>query len=475
MMPHEPHPLTLLVNPDWRRLPAPGRFRTEAPYFPLELMYIEGGLKQRSLPCVMADMWAGTLPPEVLEAMLPQAAFIVITTAPTYIFWRDGIGDVAFPIAEIARLRRLAPQAKIIAVGPQGTALPHSLAEAELDYLICGEPDLVVPELIAGLVRGDTDMEQLPGVCPRRDGRLEVHPVPAVVEDLNQLPLLEFDSILPGVYAQPAYEAGRGCPYSCSFCFRTGFRERLRIKRPERIRIELERLSQAGYKFLALIDEIFGTNPRWLEEFCKIIAPLGFGWGIQTRSECLTPERIGQLVQAGCISIEFGLESADPEVSRAIGKKTDYDQLAENVRAACELGIRQVRLFCIFGSPGETADSIRKTEDYLLQFAELPAVQADVFPMLPLPGTGVWKAAVANGYPLNGWADVGRFEGVIENAFKQPAQVRQACARFGRKWEYARLRRPLSRTLGGRIILGRMWLTIRFPALMGLRKRLTRK
>lgn len=469
-------PLTLLVNPDWRRLPSPGRFRTHVPYFPLELMYIEGGLRQRGLPCAMADQWGGTVSDETFQELAARAAFIVVTTAPTYIFWRDGVCDVEFPKAEIARLRSLAPTARIIVIGPQGTALPESMADAALDYLIRGEPDLVVPELIAGLVQGNPEAEQLPGVCHKRgEGTLNLHPLAAVVEDLNDLPLLEFDSIASGQYGLPSYEASRGCPYRCSFCFRTGFRELLRVKRPDRIRIELERCRAGGHDFLALIDEIFGANAQWLEEFCEVITPLKFLFGIQTRTECLTPERIEKLIKAGCISIEFGLESADPEVSAAAGKRTDYEHLAANVRAACDLGIHQVRLFCIFGLPKESEASMRRTAEYLFQFAELPAVQADVYPLMPLPETGVWNLALKQRYPLRDWADARRFEGIVENDFKDPRQIERACARFNRQWEYLRLRRGLSRTWAGRIILFRMWMTIQFPSLMGLRERLRRR
>lgn len=466
-------PLTVLVNPDWRELSRPGRFRTQVPYFPLELMYIEGALKQRGLPSLMADMWARTLTPEAFDDALSRADYLVVTTAPTYIFWRDGICDVDFPRAVLADLRRKAPQAKIIVIGPQGTALPETMAALELDYLVKGEPDRVVAELIDALAKGDAAADSLPGVCSRReDGTLAIDQRNAFVADLNDLPLLEFDSIAPGEYGLPSYEASRGCPYSCTFCMRNGFRGKFRTKDPERIRIELERCQAAGHRFLAMIDEIFGMGEAWLERFCEVIRPLEFYWGIQTRTECLSPERIERMVFAGCISIEIGLESADPEVSAAMGKQTDFEHLDANIRKACELGIQQVRLFCIFGAPRETRQSIARTEAYLMRFVDLPAVAADVFPMMPLPGTALWDQAREKGYPLEGWADIGRFAGVIDNAFTHPRQLEQACARFERKWEYMRLRKGLSQSWGGRFILLRMWLTIKFPPLMGLRKRL---
>jgi len=179
------------------------------------------------------------------------------------------------------------------------------------------------------------------------------------------------------------------------------------------VRIELERLRAAGHEWVMMIDEIFGHDPRWLDGFCELVAPLGLNWSIQTRSECLSPQRLERMIRAGCASIEVGLESADPAVLRGIGKQTDYQKLAENVRAASRHGIRQMRLFCVFGAPGESRASLRKTEEFLLQFAELPAVEADVYPMLPLPGTGVWELARRQGLALADWADVERFAGIV--------------------------------------------------------------
>lgn len=470
------HKLTVLINPDWREMPAPGRFPVDRPYFPLELMYIEAGLKRRGRPVALADMWGRTMPPPELRATLARAAFVVMTTAPTYVFWRDGICDVEFPTAQLRRIREWAPQARIVAIGPQGTTLPETLAPAPLDYLIRGEPDAVVPELIDRLLAGDPDAERLPGVCTRREGRLQISPDNAVVDRLDELPPLDFESVLLGEYVQPAYEASRGCPYACTFCFRDGFREKFRAKSPERIREELGRLAATGHRFVVLIDEIFGMRGSWLDAFCELIAPHDLLWAVQTRVECLTEERVERMVAAGLTSLEVGLESADPDVARGVGKdSTDLDKLERCVRRACELGVRQVRMFCIYGLPGETRASIARTEEYLFRFADLEAVQLDIYPLIPLPGTRIWREAVEQGYPLRDWGDGERFAGVINNAFERPEVVDRLCRLTQRKWDYRRLRAALARSWRGRLALWRMRMTIRYPFLMGLRGRLLGK
>jgi radical SAM superfamily enzyme YgiQ (UPF0313 family) len=420
------------------------------PYFPLELMYIEAGLRERKLESLLADQWAGTLTAEEYQEALAKAKYVVVTTAPTYIFWRAGVCDVDFPKAQIAEIRTSAPNARIIVIGPQGTSLPHSLADAPLDFLVRGEADEVVPELISLLIQ-NKDISALEGVCCKTEDEFRVSQGSASVHDLNSLPLLNLSSLRNGKYGQVCYEASRGCPYTCTFCFRSGFREHFRVKSRERIEAELRHYADEGYNYIAMIDEIFGMGPSWLEQFCSVISPLKLYWGIQTRTECLSRERLELLISSGCNSIEIGLESADSEVSGAMGKDTDYGHLAANIRAACDLGIKQVRLFCIFGAPFETPESIRKTENFLLQFAQYPAVYADVFAHMPLPGTTVWQTAREQGYRLENWDDVKRLTGVIGNQFQQPQEVENFIAAFDEKWNKLRQKHNLLSHWSGRL------------------------
>lgn len=443
-------PSVLLVNPDWRELPRPGHFRTHVPYFPLELMYIHGTLRERGVRAILCDLWGQTTTAGQFAELLKEADYIIVTTAPTYIFWRAGICDVSFPKETVAMLRSRAPQAKIIVIGPQGTALPETMFDSHFDFLIRGEPDIVAADLIRCL-EDNGDPFSLPGVCVRKEEAWSRAEETASVNDLEVLPPLDFSILASGTYGQTCYEASRGCPYPCTFCFRSGFRKKYRAKSPERIRTELQNCREAGYNWIEMIDEIFGLDPRWLDEFCDIVAPLRLYWGMQTRTECLNPGRIAKLKASGCASIEIGLESADPAVSAAMGKQTNYDDLVVNVRAACKEGIQQVRLFCIFGAPNETHESIRRTSDWFMQFASLSAVQPDVFPMMPFPGTALWDMAQKQGYKLETWEDMQALTGTIANAFSRPDEIEREIAGFYRRWNSARKKAEFRERLRGKL------------------------
>jgi len=461
----------ILFNPDWRKLTTPGRFRTDVPYFPLELMYIEGGLNEAGIESVMADLWGGTISEEEFVDSLNDAEYLVITTAPTYVFWRDGVCDVQYAVEEIERIKKVAPGIKVIVIGPQGTVLPEDFHDTPVDYLIRGEPDWVVPELIQKL-SADEDVKNLPGVCYQHDGKLQIVESKTEMKSLDTLPLLSFASIQSGEYGQVVYETSRGCVYDCAFCCRDGFRKTMRLKSMDRIKQELQQIKEHGYQYIFFIDELFGPKASWHQEFCEMIKPMHLKWSVQTRQECLSPKRVENMINAGCVSIEIGLESADAEVAKRIGKNSNLEKLTEVIRKACELNIeQQIRLFCIIGSPGESIASVRKTENYLMQFIDEPKVQADLHPMIPIPGTEVWRLGQEQGLDLESWSDVTNYVGIVDNEFETSEEVIRLCDMFEKRWSYERQKENLSKSIAGRLALFRMKLTMLFPSLSGMRSR----
>ena len=118
-------------------------------------------------------------------------------------------------------------------------------------------------------------------------------------------------------------EASRGCPYSCTFCAKENFRDRYRRRAPEAVLAEAVRLRRQGAEYVYFIDEIFLPNRPLLEG----LAELGLKFGVQTRIDLWKPDMLALLGQAGCVSIEAGVESLT-EAGR--------DELAKNCKLSTE-------------------------------------------------------------------------------------------------------------------------------------------
>jgi B12-binding domain/radical SAM domain protein of rhizo-twelve system len=130
-------------------------------------------------------------------------------------------------------------------------------------------------------------------------------------------------------------EVSRGCPYRCTFCAKENFRNKYR-KRPLPIVLEeLDALLSQGITYVYLIDEIFLPDRDLLEAFAarRRARATPFHFGMQTRIDLWDAPMLELLGEAGCVSIEAGIESISDAGRRALDKrcKLTTDELAERL------------------------------------------------------------------------------------------------------------------------------------------------
>jgi anaerobic magnesium-protoporphyrin IX monomethyl ester cyclase len=112
-------------------------------------------------------------------------------------------------------------------------------------------------------------------------------------------------------------EASRGCPYHCTFCAKDNFRDRYR-KRPLGVVMEeLDALVAQGVRYVYFIDEIFLPDRPLLEA----LAERDVEFGAQMRIDNWSHEMLDLLGEAGCVSIEAGVESITEEGRSLLAKR----------------------------------------------------------------------------------------------------------------------------------------------------------
>jgi hypothetical protein len=111
--------------------------------------------------------------------------------------------------------------------------------------------------------------------------------------------------------------------------------------------------------------------------------------------------------EAGCVAINFGLESGDADILKAIRKGQRPEQVRASVRAAKAAGMTTIVNF-MFGFPGETAEQLGRTLDLM----EALAPDTDFFNnrgvLVPFPGTAIHDAHVADHGFARWWLDPAR-------------------------------------------------------------------
>jgi B12-binding domain/radical SAM domain protein of rhizo-twelve system len=307
-----------LVNPPWS-FGGSIYFGCRQPHLPLEYGYAQALLRAAGHQAEIFDAQAEGLDVAALTERATEFApdMLVVTTAPSYLFWRCAPPELRIPQLTLRALDGIAPLT--VAVGPHASTTPRAaLRKLGVDAVVMGECEEVLVRLAATPA---ADWAAIPGVCTRVGDRVSVNGGPQAA-DMARLPALHwpagalqrhahhhhrFDREPDGPGAE--LETSRGCPYHCSFCAKENFRDRYRRRPLPVILAELDRLIAADVTYVYFIDEIFLPWRELLEEVAR--RPVSFG--VQTRIDLWRPDMLDLLGTAGCVSIEAGVESLTAE------------------------------------------------------------------------------------------------------------------------------------------------------------------
>jgi anaerobic magnesium-protoporphyrin IX monomethyl ester cyclase len=125
-------------------------------------------------------------------------------------------------------------------------------------------------------------------------------------------------------------EFARGCPWSCTFCNKTLFRNKFRERSVDAVLQEVDALIARGVEYIYFIDEIFGVGKNVLR-LLGGIADRKIKIGFQTRIDLWNEETLDLLGRAHCISMECGVESITHEGREELNKncRIGTDRLSE--------------------------------------------------------------------------------------------------------------------------------------------------
>jgi B12-binding domain/radical SAM domain protein of rhizo-twelve system len=315
-----------LVNPPWS-FGGSIYFGCRAPHLPLELGYSAALLRRAGHEATIVDAHAKRLgPAEVREAVLAlRADAVVITTAPSYLFWRCAPPELRVP-QEVLRALRGAV-GLTVAVGPHASTTPRAtLRKLGVDAAVLGECEEILP-LLLDAPRSAWGL--VPSIAFREGAEPRITRGPHA-SDLARLPALAWDDEAVHAHAHHHHrfdaeeegpgaelEASRGCPYHCTFCAKDDFRDRYR-RRPSAVVLEeLDALVAQGVRYVYFVDEIFLPDEILLEA----VAARPVQFGVQLRIDNWSEEMLVLLGRAGCVSIEAGVESVTPEGRSALDKR----------------------------------------------------------------------------------------------------------------------------------------------------------
>lgn len=307
-----------------------------------------------------------------------------------------------------ASLKKHFPKAIFCAGGIHPTVRPvETLEKMGLDFVVIGEGENVLVKVCDVLGRSN-DLSGIKGIAFKNKSGLYINDEIDVVNELDSLPFPARELLPVSRYLIPpgyirshflrrvmSVLTSRGCPAKCTFCNSSSiFHNRIRRRSVDNVMKEINYLvrhySLDGIYFH---DETFTMNSEWVKELCVELKPLRLKWGCQTRVTLVSEELLTLMKNAGCIQIDFGIESASKRVLKSIKKGTSPELAMKALELTKRSGIKSFASFMI-GLPGETED------DMLENIKFLKKIKPDYtyFNLYtPFPGTEAAEVAIKEG------------------------------------------------------------------------------
>jgi anaerobic magnesium-protoporphyrin IX monomethyl ester cyclase len=310
----------------------------------------------------------------------------------------------------LPRLRAVLPQARFCAGGVHITALPErTLRELALDFVVLGEGE---ETLLRACERFDSGkwIDTLAGIAFLDGDTYHASPSEPLRAPLDELPLparhlLDMERYLrpPGLIKgyptgrSTSVLASRGCPHHCIFCgSHQIFGRRTRRRSVGSVLEELRQLIET-YRIESLFfsDDTVGEDARWLGNLCRGMLRNGFKleWSCQIRGRPLPANLLALMRRAGCVQVEFGVETGSDRLLRILKKGVTRAEMAESFRRARRAGLRTLASFMV-GLPGEGEEDLLATLEHLKQ---IRPDFSNFFLAVPYPGTELYRLAANQG------------------------------------------------------------------------------
>jgi anaerobic magnesium-protoporphyrin IX monomethyl ester cyclase len=295
--------------------------------------------------------------------------------------------------------KEIDPKIKIVVGGHHPTIKAHEmLANKDIDFVIRGEGEETLLELLMQLKSGAANYRDIPGLSFRFNAEV-VHNIDrGLIKNIDSLPLPARDRIMDLETYTPVQLSmimtSRGCPYKCGFCATQNiWGSHVRFRSVENIIDEINILKKKYHvKNFTIMDDAFTINRGRVKELCLAIIEnrLDITWSCLTRVDIISDEIIALMKKAGCTKVDIGIESGNQRVLDMIGKKIKLDQ----VRNAVSILNKNKMFwsgFFMFGFPTETEKEIRDTVNFM---HELKPNWVSISIFTPYPGTALFDLSL---------------------------------------------------------------------------------
>jgi radical SAM superfamily enzyme YgiQ (UPF0313 family) len=302
--------------------------------------------------------------------------------------------------------------------GPHPTFFPEMIEHEGVDGICVGEGEYATLDLLNALQAG-AEIADIPNWHFKLNGEILRNPVRPLLtsEQLDELPFPDRD-LLYNVHPASRrnkirpFITGRGCPYSCTYCFNKAYRDlyrglgkAMRRRSVEDVIREIKAVRKRyPLEFITFMDDTFILNRQWLQEFAVCYkAEVGLPFWCQVRADLVTDEMMALFKDAGCVSVSFGLEAGNDRLRNAILKR---DMSREQILEASRIFRRHGIAFMTNNMLGLPTGSLETDLETLELNVRCRPSYANVFLFQPYPKTELGELACQGGWMIGSFDDL---------------------------------------------------------------------
>jgi radical SAM superfamily enzyme YgiQ (UPF0313 family) len=416
--------------------------------FPFFLAYAAALLEREGFEVLLIDACA-----EAID--LPAFTKRVADFQPDLMLLEVSTISIDTDLATARALREAVPGAALAFAGLHAFMYdPAWLTEhPEVDCVFIGEYETTLLELARRLTE-KSGLRGCAGLLWRDNGAVVDEGRRPLLDDLDRLPwparhFLPMNNYHdePGSIPRPSVQmwASRGCPFGCVFCAWPQIMYNSRRYRMRSVRDTVDEMEwlvrEWGFASVYFDDDTFNIKKDRTVAFAREVRQrrLGVPWAIMARADLMDRETLEELKASGLYALKYGVESSEPALLGQMDKGLDIGQVREAIRVTHELGIK-MHLTFLFGMPGETKETARRTIDLALE-ADAESVQFTV--ATPFPGSRYYHELERAGRLLSN--DFEKYDGfrsaVIKTDSLDPKDLEAILAEANRRWQEHRLAR----------------------------------
>ncbi|MBI3793696.1 MAG: B12-binding domain-containing radical SAM protein [Nitrospinae bacterium] len=375
-------------------------------YMPFYYLYLAGYMEKHGISVTIVDPHFKN-DGENVEYILNQ----VKSVKPRFVGLACFVTDYTVVIDLAARIRAVS-DAKILMGNAQPSIAPQDFlyAGSPVDIVVRGEGEETVREIIAS--NNSIPLSDIDGIA-YFDGTSAVVTKKRKLIDMADCGKPAYHLLDMDWYSRPTRHiirrlatvcaviyTGRGCPFDCSFCasntvWRTNDRAGgsfVRRRPLEHVMAELTLLqNKYGFDFFYILDDTFGVREQDILDFCAEYKKSGLTmlWGAESRAPCIkNPDVVKILREAGCIQLDFGVESGSQKLLDGINKKMKVEQIIHAFDLCRGAGIRTFANM-LLNLPQEDEEDLKLSHQLL---ERIRPTYVSVGVTQPYPGTDIYNS-----------------------------------------------------------------------------------